>query len=302
MASIIDGKAIAQQVLEEVTRDVATFKTETRITPGLCVVLVGDDPASRVYVGHKEHMCREAGMHSVVDRQPASLPEDELLRIVSRHCMDPLIHGIIIQMPLPKHIDTQRVIQSLDPLKDVDGLHASNLGNLMLGRECFVPCTPLGVIEMFKRSNISPRGKHAVIVGRSPLVGKSLANLLMLKDKWGSATTTVVHSETPDPKTFTLQADILIAAIGVPEYIKPDWVRPGAVIVDVGINQIPDSTRKTGVRLVGDVCREAYKKASAYTPVPGGVGPLTVSMLMRNTLVAARRSVALLASRGRLHP
>ncbi|MCK5038485.1 MAG: bifunctional 5,10-methylenetetrahydrofolate dehydrogenase/5,10-methenyltetrahydrofolate cyclohydrolase [Thermoplasmata archaeon] len=286
-AEIIDGKAISLQVMEELKPAIQELK-EREIIPGLAAVLVGENPASKTYVAMKERASERLGINSFVHRLPESITEADLLTLVNDLNKDDKIHGILVQMPVPDHIDSNKILDAIIPEKDVDGFSADSLGKIMSGRENFVPATPLGIMVLLERSGIDPSGKHAVIVGRSNIVGKPLANLLMQKKQGANATVTICHSRTPDVSVFTRQADILIAAIGVPGYIKADMVKPGAVIIDVGINSIDDPSRKRGYRLVGDVDFEAVKEvASAITPVPKGVGPMTIAMLMSNVVKAA---------------
>ena len=287
-AKIIDGKAIAEQIHAETKAEVAALKARG-ITPGLAVVLVGDDPASRVYVANKEKTAAELGFHSVARRLPSNTSEGDLLTVVDELNFDRKIHGILVQSPLPKPLREEEIWDDIDPTKDVDGFHPMNLGKLAAGQTSLVACTPAGIIEMLMRSGASPAGKHVVIVGRSIRVGRPLQLLLSQKSRTGDATVTVCHSRTPDIGSFTRQADILIAAIGQPRFIKADMVKPGAVVIDVGINAVPDATRKSGTRLVGDVDFEAVKEvASMISPVPGGVGPLTIALLMKNTVTACK--------------
>lgn len=260
------------------------------VTPGLAVVLVGQDPASQVYVRNKRRMCEELGIRSFSHDLPETVTEKRLLNLIEKLNADAAVHGILVQMPLPKHINEQRVLNAMDPTKDVDGFHPMNVGRLLNGDDCFVPCTPAGCIEILLRSGYDPSGKHVVVLGRSNIVGKPLAALLMQKRRGGNATVTVCHSQTKRLASITSQADILIAAIGVPEFVKGRMVKEGAVVIDVGINRIPDSTKASGTRLVGDVDFNAVaKKARAITPVPGGVGLTTIAMLMKNTAEAAKR-------------
>lgn len=287
---IISGKELSEEIRAELKVDVeAIAKGKKR--PGLAVVLVGEDPASQVYVGSKRRTCEELGIHSVSHDLPASCTERRLLALVKKLNADPKIHGILVQMPLPKHIDEKKVINAIDPNKDVDGFHPVNVGKLLIGEPGFVSCTPAGCIEMLLRSGYDPAGKHVVVLGRSNIVGKPVAALLMQKALGGNATVTVCHSRTKNLSAITKQADILIAAIGIPEFVKARMVKDGVIVIDVGINRIPDKTKKSGTRLVGDVdFKGVSKKARAITPVPGGVGLMTVTMLMKNTVEAARRA------------
>ncbi len=290
-AKIIDGKGIAEQVKEELGPAIKSLG-ERGIIPGLAAVIVGDDPASKTYVAMKERACDRLGINSFVHRLPEETTESELLALVQDLNTDDKIHGILVQMPVPDHIDSNKILDAIAQAKDVDGFSADSLGKIMSGREYFVPATPLGVMVLLERSGIDPSGKHAVIVGRSNIVGKPLANLLMQKKQGANATVTICHSRTPDVSVFTRQADILIAAIGVPGYIKADMVKPGAVIIDVGINSVDDPTKKRGYRLVGDVDFDAVSEvASAITPVPKGVGPMTIAMLMSNVVKAAENGL-----------
>lgn len=286
-ATIIDGNAIAQQVRDEVRADVDRLRA-SGIEPGLAVVLVGDNPASVSYVRGKARDATEVGMRSETVHVSADISQDDLLGLVADLNADPRWHGIIVQIPLPAHIDETAATSAVAPEKDVDGLHPINVGRLFRGEPGFISCTPHGVIQMLLRSGNDPAGKHAVVCGRSNLVGKPLAGLLMQKRAGGNATVTVCHTATPDIGVFTRQADILIAVMGRPKAITAGMVREGAVVIDVGVNSIPDATKKKGSRLVGDVDYDAVAaKASAITPVPGGVGPMTRAMLLYNTALAA---------------
>ncbi len=286
-ARILDGVALGKTIRAEVAAEVARLGGNGR-RPGLAAVLVGEDPASSVYVRSKGKATEEAGMYSETIRQPATISEDELLGIVDRLNGDPRIHGILVQLPLPKHIDSEKVLRRLDPAKDVDGFHPTNVGKLVTGdRTAFRPATPYGVQQMLLRSGIETKGAHAVIVGRSNIVGKPMANILIQQGPGGDATVTVCHSRTRDLPAVTRSADILIAAIGKAEFVTADMVRPGAVVIDVGINRVDDASNPKGYRLVGDVAYGPVAEiASAITPVPGGVGPMTIAMLMQNTLQA----------------
>ena len=261
------------------------------VTPGLSVVLVGENPASQVYVRMKGKACEEAGIHSDTIRLPAETTQAELLALVDRLNRDDTVHGILVQLPLPKQIDERRVIHSIRPDKDVDGFHPENIGKVSVGDPTgFPPATPYGVQQLLVRSGVETGGAHAVIVGRSNIVGRPMASLLLHKGPGANATVTVCHSRTRDLPSITRQADILIAAIGSAEFVKGDWIRPGAVVIDVGVNRVDDATAKKGYRLAGDVDFEAAKEvASAITPVPGGVGPMTITMLLYNTVQAARQ-------------
>ncbi len=287
---LIDGKAIAQKINEESRAAIAEMRTRG-VVPGLAVVLVGDDPASRAYVRSKDKMCRELGMHSVKHELPAATSHEELIAVVRALNADAAVHGILVQSPPPSHIDERAVVEAIDPRKDVDGFHPVSVAKLALGdRDGFVPCTPLGCQRLLIESGIETAGAHVVVLGRSMIVGKPLALLLMQKGRGGDATVTVAHSRTRDLAGVCRSADILIAAIGQPHFVKGDFVREGAVVIDVGINRIADSSVEKGSRLVGDVAfDEVASKCRAITPVPGGVGPMTIAMLIANTIDAARR-------------
>lgn len=282
-ARLIDGKAISAAVRARVRDRAAEFSARTGVTPCLATVLVGDDPASRVYVRNKGKGCREAGMLSRQIDLPASASEAELLDLVARLNADPAVHGILVQLPLPPQIDESKVIEAIDPAKDVDGFHPVNAGRLLSGRPCFVPCTPLGILEMLDREGVDLKGKHAVVVGRSNIVGKPAALLLLSRH----ATVTVCHSRTADLPAVVRSADVVVAAVGKAQMVRGSWIKPGATVIDVGINRLPDG------RLVGDVAfEEALETAGKITPVPGGVGPMTIAMLLQNTLEAAVRAAA----------
>lgn len=288
-ARIIDGKKIAEAIRLELKVEVDALAAR-RITPGLAVVIVGDDPASHVYVNAKHKACAELGIASWVHRLPADASEKKVLNLVEKLNGDPKVHGILVQSPPPKHIDENKIINAIDPDKDVDGFHPINVGKALIGEPGFLPCTPHGCQELLMRSGNDPAGKHVVIVGRSNIVGKPLAAILVQKAQGANATVTICHSRTRNLAKFTQQADIVIAAIGVPEFITGRMVREGAVVIDVGVNRIPDASKKSGTRLVGDVAfASVAKKAKAITPVPGGVGPMTITMLMKNTVIAAGR-------------
>ncbi|RMH54482.1 MAG: bifunctional methylenetetrahydrofolate dehydrogenase/methenyltetrahydrofolate cyclohydrolase FolD [Bacteroidetes bacterium] len=287
MAHLIDGNAIAAQVRADVQAEVAAWTAAGHRPPYLAVVLVGDDPASASYVRGKTRDAAEVGILSDTLTYDARFSETELLDLIADLNADDGVDGILVQLPLPDHIDEQKVIYAIDPAKDVDGFHPASIGKLVLGQPGFQPATPAGIMEMLRRSGISPRGQHAVVVGRSNIVGKPMANLLLQKGV--DATVTVCHSRTPDLPSMTRQADILVAAIGRAHFITADMVKPGAVVIDVGINRVEDATRPRGYRLVGDVDFEAVRERAGWiTPVPGGVGPMTRAMLLRNTMLAAR--------------
>jgi methylenetetrahydrofolate dehydrogenase (NADP+)/methenyltetrahydrofolate cyclohydrolase len=287
-AQLIDGTAIGRLVRRDVAEEVERLKA-LGITPGLSVVLVGDDPASAVYVRSKGKACEEAGMRGETIRLPADTSEDALLAQVDRLNGDPKVHGILVQMPLPRHMSADKVIRRIRPEKDVDGFHPVNVGKLSIGeRDGFVPCTPAGAIELLVRSGVDTRGKDAVVVGRSNIVGKPMAALLMQDAPGGNATVTVCHSRTANLAGHIRRADIVVAAIGRPEMITGDMIKPGAVVIDVGINRVNDASVPKGYRIVGDVhFASARDAASLITPVPGGVGPMTIAMLMKNTVRAA---------------
>jgi methylenetetrahydrofolate dehydrogenase (NADP+)/methenyltetrahydrofolate cyclohydrolase len=289
MAKLIDGRAIAEKVYVDLRREIAELKTRG-VTPGLAVILIGDDPASRTYVRSKDKMCRELGLHSLKLELPASTTQNELLNRVEELNADSNIHGILVQSPPPAHIDEAAIVRALDPRKDVDGFHSENVAKLVLDDPSgFVPCTPLGVQRLLIESKINVNGAHVVVLGRSMIVGRPLALLLMQKNEKANATVTVVHSRSRDLAEITRSADIIIAAIGRAGFVKADHVREGAVVIDVGINRVEDAASERGYRLVGDVAfDEVSKKTTAITPVPGGVGPMTIAMLMSNTVKAAR--------------
>ena len=290
-AEVIDGKRISQAVLVEVAGQVKALKRHG-VTPGLAAVLVGEHPASEFYVRNKRRASDEAGIRSETVRLPAGASEDEVLAVVDRLNADPAFHGLIVQLPLPPQVRPARVIQHVSPDKDVDGFHPLNLGRLALGDPLFIPATPYGVQQLLLRSGHSPEGKHVVVCGRSDTVGKPLALLLMQKRPGANATVTVCHTGTRDLRSITRTADILVVAMGVSRCITADMVRPGAVVIDVGINRVADPSAKAGARVVGDVDYEGVSKvASAITPVPGGVGPMTVAMLLVNVVKAAERSL-----------
>jgi len=293
MAKLIDGRAIAERVYVDLGREIVELKAKG-ITPGLAVILIGDNPASRAYVRSKDKMCRELGLHSVKLELPASTAQDELLARVQEFNCDSRIHGILLQSPPPEHIEEAAIVRALDPRKDVDGFHPDNVSKLVLEDPSgFVPCTPLGVQRLLLESEVDISGAHVVILGRSMIVGKPLALLLMQKNRNGNATVTVVHSRSRNLRQITRSADIVVAAIGRAEFLKGDHIRKGAVVIDVGINRVEDAVSERGYRLVGDVAfDEVSKKARTITPVPGGVGPMTIAMLMANTVKAARQSLA----------
>jgi methylenetetrahydrofolate dehydrogenase (NADP+)/methenyltetrahydrofolate cyclohydrolase len=289
-AEIIDGMAVAKKVRAEVAARCTRLRARG-VVPGLTVVLVGDDPASAVYVRNKEKASVAAGMQGETIRLPASTTQAELLAVVDRLNADASVHGILVQMPLPKQIDPQAVIRRIDPRKDVDGFHPVNVGKVLIGeKDGFAPCTPAGVQVLLAEAGIETAGRHAVIVGRSNIVGKPMASLLVQPGKGGDATVTICHSRTTDLAWHVKRADIVIAAVGRPQIITGEMVRPGAVVIDVGINRVPDPSARSGTRLVGDVDFESVRQvASHITPVPGGVGPMTIAMLLGNTVRAAEQ-------------
>jgi methylenetetrahydrofolate dehydrogenase (NADP+)/methenyltetrahydrofolate cyclohydrolase len=293
-AQIISGRNIAEDIRAELKERVARLQADSGVTPGLATVLVGEDPASEMYVGMKNKAAAAMGIHSRQITLPADTSEDELLGVVDGLNADPGIHGILVQLPLPDHIDEGKVLEAIDPSKDVDGFHPINVGRLATDSgDFFAPCTPAGVIEMLMRSGHDPNGKHVVVVGRSNIVGRPLASLLMRKGPGGNATVTVAHSRTADLGAVTRTADILIVAMGRPEMITADMVREGAVVIDVGTNRIDDESREKGYRVCGDVLFDEVKEvAGAISPVPGGVGPMTITMLLSNTVTSAARAAA----------
>jgi methylenetetrahydrofolate dehydrogenase (NADP+)/methenyltetrahydrofolate cyclohydrolase len=290
MADLILGKEISAEIYAELRERIENLKSKG-VTPGLAVVLVGDDPASQVYVRKKGEMCEELGMKSVTVRMPSDTTQEQLLAKVDELNKDPSIHGFLVQLPLPSHLDEESVIDAIDPRKDVDCFHPFNVGRLLIGNPDFLPATPAGVQQMLIRSGVETAGKHVVVVGRSNIVGKPMAALAVQKGKGADATVTIVHSRTKDLPSITRQADILIVAIGKPRFITADMVKEGAVVIDVGTNRVDDPTHPKGSRLVGDVDFENVKdKVSAISPVPGGVGPMTICMLMANAVKAAEKA------------
>lgn len=283
---VIDGKKLAAEIREEVKTEVERRKNEGR-RPGLVVILVGEDPASKVYVKSKEKACEETGILSKMDRLPADTDQATLMAKVREYNEDDRYHGILVQSPLPDGLDEEEVVRAIDPRKDVDGFHPYSAGLLALNQPRFVPCTPMGVIRILERYNVDTNGKYVVVIGRSHIVGTPMSLLLARKAPNANATVTICHSRTKNLADHVRQADIVIAAVGVPELIKGDMIKEGAVVIDVGVNRVDDATRKRGYRLVGDVeFATAAEKASMITPVPGGVGPMTVALLMQNTLLA----------------
>ena len=293
-AEIISGSGIARQIREELKEEIAGLKEEHNLVPGLATVLVGEDPASQVYVGQKEKTSQALGLYSERHDLPADTDEEELLALVNKLNKDPKIHGILVQLPLPKHINETKVLYAIDPKKDVDGFHPVNLGKLMIGEPDFLPCTPHGIQQLLVRSGIEIEGAEVVVVGRSNIVGKPITNILLQKKEGANATVTVCHTRTRDISSHTKRADILIVAAGRPKAVTADMVKEGAVVIDVGVNRIGRTAEGKAI-LVGDVDFDAVKeKAKAITPVPGGVGPMTITMLMLNTVKAAKLTAGLL--------
>ncbi len=291
-AAIIDGKQMAADMRSELKETVARLKARG-VTPGLAVILVGDNPASTSYVTAKEKACADIGMHSADNRLSAEITEAELLALIDTYNTDPAIHGILVQLPLPDHIDEDKVLLAVDPDKDVDGFHPVNVGRMVVGQDAFLPCTPHGVVQLLLRSGVELSGAEVVIVGRSNIVGKPLANMLIQKSDTGNATVTVCHTRTRNIAEHTRRADIVVAAAGRPDTITAEMVKDGAVVIDVGVNRVEDAGKKKGYRLVGDVDFEGVsKKARLITPVPGGVGPMTITMLLYNTVLSAEKTLS----------
>lgn len=289
--TLLDGKATSAQIKEEIATEVAAMVARGEQAPHLVAILVGHDGGSETYVASKIKTCQEVGFRSSLIRFEDDVTEERLLSEIERLNKDPEVHGFIVQLPLPKHINEQRIIEAVNPSKDVDGFHPINVGRMSIGLPCFVSATPQGIIELLRRYDIETRGKHCVVLGRSNIVGKPMAQLLLHKGTPGDCTVTVCHSRTPNIKELCLQADIIVAALGVPEFLKADMVRPGAVIVDVGTTRVPDASRKSGFKLTGDVAFDEVAPLASYiTPVPGGVGPMTIISLMLNTLAAAKQA------------
>ena len=287
--TLLDGKATSAEIKAEIAQEVAQRLREGKPAPHLVAILVGHDGGSETYVASKIKTCSELGFRSTLIRFEEDVTEARLLETIEKLNHDDDVHGFIVQLPLPKHINEQRIIEAVDPRKDVDGFHPINVGRMSIGLPCFVSATPQGIIELLKRYKVNTQGKHCVVLGRSNIVGKPMAQLLLHKGNPGDCTVTVCHSRTPNIKELCLEADIIVAALGVPEFLKADMVRPGAVIIDVGTTRVPDASKKSGFRLSGDVAfDEVAPKASYITPVPGGVGPMTIVSLMLNTLQAAR--------------
>jgi methylenetetrahydrofolate dehydrogenase (NADP+)/methenyltetrahydrofolate cyclohydrolase len=284
---LIDGKKTAQDIRAELKLEIDKLKTSGRGVPGLVAILAGDDPASEIYVKSKSKACNEIGMKTVTKKLSYNTPEKELLDLVNHYNNHNEFNGILVQLPLPKHINEDKIIEAISPKKDVDGFHPINVGNLVIGKEAFRSCTPAGIQELLIRYNIETKGKHVVILGRSNIVGKPIANILLQKRKFANSIVTVCHSAAPDISYYTKQADILIVAIGAPKFVKEDMVKDGVVVIDVGINRVEDKAAKKGYRVVGDVDFAAVSKKTSYiTPVPGGVGPMTIAMLLKNTYEA----------------
>ncbi len=284
--NLMDGKAVAAQIREELKADIAKIKDGGKI-PGLVVILIGNNPASEIYVRSKAKACEEIGMRSKTELRDSSISEKELLELIDKYNNDKDYHGILVQLPLPDHIDEDKIIQAISPKKDVDGFHPVSVGNLVIGKEGFLPCTPAGIQELLVRYKIETKGKHVVVLGRSNIVGKPIANIMLQKKEGANSIVTVCHSAAANLSDYTKSADILVAAIGRANFVTADMVKDGVVIVDVGINRVEDATKKKGYRVVGDVDFESVsKKASFITPVPGGVGPMTIAMLLKNTYKA----------------
>jgi methylenetetrahydrofolate dehydrogenase (NADP+) / methenyltetrahydrofolate cyclohydrolase len=281
---LIDGKKNAQVIRNELKADIDKLGSEGRGVPGLVAILVGDDPASEIYVRSKSKACEEIGMNAKTEKHPANMKEVDLLHLIESYNNNKDYHGILVQLPLPKHIDEDKVIEAVSPQKDVDGFHPISVGNLVIGKPAFRSCTPAGIQELLIRYNIETKGKHVVVLGRSNIVGKPIANIMLQKKEFANSIVTVCHSAAPDVSYYTKQADILIAGIGSPKFVKGNMVKEGVVVIDVGINRVEDKSAKKGYRVVGDVdFDEVSKKASYITPVPGGVGPMTIAMLLKNT-------------------
>lgn len=284
---IIDGKKIAQDIRNELKADIEKLKSSGRDVPGLVAILVGDNPASESYVRGKAKACEEIGMRAITERYKSDMQEKELLDLIEAYNKNNKFNGILVQLPLPKHIDEDKVIEAISPKKDVDGFHPISVGNLVIGKPAFRSCTPAGIQELLIRHKIETKGKHLVVLGRSNIVGKPIANIMLQKKEFANSIVTICHSAAPDVSYYTKQADILVAAIGSPNFVKGDMVKDEVAVIDVGINRIEDNTKPKGYRIVGDVdFDEVSKKASFITPVPGGVGPMTIAMLLKNTYEA----------------
>jgi methylenetetrahydrofolate dehydrogenase (NADP+)/methenyltetrahydrofolate cyclohydrolase len=294
-AKIISGKDVAQEIREELKNEVNEMKEKHGVVPGLVTILVGQNPASISYVTAKQKTSHDLNFHSIQDDQSIDVPEEDLLKLIEKYNNDPKIHGILVQLPLPDHIDEKKILNAIDPNKDVDGFHPVNVGRLMIGGDeaKFLPCTPAGIQELIVRSGVETSGAEVVVVGRSNIVGKPIANIMLQKAKGANSTVTVVHTRTKDMESHCKRADILIVAAGVPDLVKPEWIKPGACVIDVGVNRVGEKiSKKTGRKIAilkGDVDFEAAKEiAGSITPVPGGVGPMTITMLMANTVKAAK--------------
>lgn len=281
---LIDGKKISSDIRNELKGKIAKLKSEDKSIPGLVAILVGDDPASKIYVASKSKACEEIGMCSKIELLDANVTENQLLELIDQYNANEDYHGILVQLPLPKHIDENKVIERISPKKDVDGFHPVSVGNLMIGKDTFISCTPAGIQELLKRYDIPTEGKHVVVVGRSNIVGKPIAVIMLQKKKFANSVVTICHSAASDLSQYTRQADILIAAIGKPNFIKGNMVKDGVVVIDVGINRVDAPGSKKGYKIVGDVEFESVSSRASYiTPVPGGVGPMTIAMLLSNT-------------------
>lgn len=287
---LIDGLKVSNEIKDELKINIDQLTTSGKKVPGLVTILIGDNPASKSYVNSKIKACAKIGMKSKIEERDSTINEEALLELIDKYNNDPEYHGILVQLPLPEHIDENKVIEAISPQKDVDGFHPVNVGNLVIGKETFYPCTPYGIVELIKRYNIETKGKHVVVVGRSNIVGKPIANMMLQKKEGANSVVTICHSAAKDLKQYTLQADILIAAIGRANFVTADMVKNDVVVIDVGINRIEDSSTEKGYRLVGDVkFDEVKEKASYITPVPKGVGPMTIAMLLKNTYEAYLR-------------
>jgi len=287
---LIDGKKISFEIKDELKNKIGLLINDGKKVPGLVTILVGDNSASQIYVNSKNKACALVGMNSKIEKHGSDLSEEELLKIVDKYNSDDNFHGILVQLPLPAHINEDKIIESISPKKDVDGFHPISIGNLVIGKETFFPCTPYGIVELLKRYRIETKGRHVVVVGRSNIVGKPIANMMLQKKEYANSIVTICHSAADDLSYYTKQADILIAAIGRANYIKANMVKEGVVVIDVGINRIEDESAKKGYRVVGDVDFEnVSKKASFITPVPGGVGAMTIAMLLNNTFEAYKK-------------
>jgi len=282
--TILDGKKVAQDIRNELKADIEKLKTTGSEMPGLVAILVGDNPASESYVKGKAKACEEIGMRAKTEKYPAEMKEEELLQLIESYNNNKQFHGILVQLPLPEHIDEDKVIEAISPQKDVDGFHPISVGNLVIGKPAFRSCTPAGIQELLIRYKIETKGKHLVVLGRSNIVGKPIANIMLQKKEFANSIVTICHSAAPNVSYYTKQADILVAAMGSPKFVKANMVKDGVVVIDVGINRVDDKSTAKGYKLIGDVdFDEVSKKASYITPVPGGVGPMTIAMLLKNT-------------------